>query len=88
VAPRAALDELWSLGHHVVLCEGGPRLLGTMIAEGVVDEWNQTIAPLLIGERGPRIIAGPESSPRRFALTRLLSDESHLFAGYQADDYG
>ena len=51
VEPRVALDELGSLGHHVVLCEGGPRLIGAMIAAGVVDEWNQTIAPVVAARR-------------------------------------
>ena len=86
VEPRAALDALWALGHRVVLCEGGPRLLGTMIADGVVDEWNQTIAPLLVGGEAPRIITGPAPAGRPFTLVRLLRDESHLFASYRRAD--
>ncbi len=54
----AALDALAERGMTRVLSEGGPRLLGTMLAAGVVDELCVTTTPELVGPGPGRIIAG------------------------------
>src|SRR4051812_48951018 len=44
---------------RVVLCEGGPRLLHSLLAYGVVDEIFLTVVPVLVGDDAqPRIVAG------------------------------
>jgi riboflavin-specific deaminase-like protein len=47
-------------GVELVLCEGGPRLFGSLLEEGVVDELFLTISPNLVGgESGPALASGP-----------------------------
>jgi riboflavin biosynthesis pyrimidine reductase len=54
----AALDALAERGMTRVLSEGGPTLLGTMLAAAVVDELCVTTTPELVGPGPGRIIAG------------------------------
>ena len=42
-----------------VLCEGGPTILGALLAEGLVDELFLSLAPRLVGGHGPGIVEGP-----------------------------
>jgi riboflavin biosynthesis pyrimidine reductase len=57
VALRAALVDR---GHRDVLTEGGPSLLGDLVAAGVVDELCLTWVPRLMGGEHPRVLAGPQ----------------------------
>jgi riboflavin biosynthesis pyrimidine reductase len=58
-SPREALADLRGRGVGSVLCEGGPRLFGALLADGLVDELCLTLAPTLTGERGaPRVVEG------------------------------
>jgi riboflavin biosynthesis pyrimidine reductase len=76
-----ALDALGALGHRVVLCEGGPTLLSGLTAADVVDEWNQTIAPVLVGGAMQMMLAAaPAVHP--WALDRVLVDGGHVFTRY------
>lgn len=77
----AAVATIAALGHHVMLCEGGPRLLSDLIAADLVDEWNATISPLVVGDAGPRMIVG-QPARRALVLDRLIADGSHLLARY------
>lgn len=43
-----------------LLCEGGPQLLGGMLAAGEVDEICATFVPRLVGGDHPRIVTGPQ----------------------------
>jgi len=51
----AALGER---GLHALLSEGGPGLLGDLLAAGVVDELCATVVPRLLGGGHPRIVGG------------------------------
>ena len=75
-----ALDLLHDRGWSRVLCEGGPRLNGQLLATGRVDEVFVTVAPLVVGgpgrpdrRREPAGTAGAgprrRASPRRRAAT-------------------
>ncbi len=55
----AALAHLGEAGHRTVLSEGGPTLNGQLISAGLVDEWNLTVAPLLVAGSAPRPAHGP-----------------------------
>ncbi len=79
----AALDELAGLGLRHVLVEGGPSLLGTALAAGVVDEMAMTIAPTVVGGDFPRIVAGPAlGAPDGVALRpHLLVEEAGTLLG-------
>lgn len=54
----AAVDQLAERGLRRVLCEGGPSLLGYVAAAGLLDELCLTIAPMLVGGPGTRIVKG------------------------------
>lgn len=56
---RSALTHLGEAGHRTVLSEGGPTLNGQLIDAGLIDEWNLTLAPLLVGGNAPRPAHGP-----------------------------
>lgn len=55
----AALATLADAGLRHVLSEGGPHLLGSLLAAGLVDELDLTWAPLVVAADRPRIVAGP-----------------------------
>jgi riboflavin biosynthesis pyrimidine reductase len=78
-----ALAALADRGFHDVLCEGGPALLASLLAAGLVDELCVSTAPVLAGSgAGPaRILTGPPL-PAAVPLTlgHLLDDEGTLFA--------
>jgi riboflavin biosynthesis pyrimidine reductase len=76
-------------GHRRVLTEGGPSLLGQLLAGGVVDELFLTLAPVLAGRRdgdgrlgvaeGVHLLPGERGWGR---LTSVRADRSHLFLRY------
>jgi riboflavin biosynthesis pyrimidine reductase len=53
---RKALEDR---GMRQILSEGGPHLLNSLLAAGVVDELDLTWSPLLVGGDHLRITAGP-----------------------------
>jgi len=63
---------LASRGLGRVLLEGGPSLLGSLLAAGGVDEVCLTWSPLLVAGTGPRIASGPPA--------RLTARPAHLIA--------
>ncbi len=78
----AAVRLLHGRGATQLLCEGGPGLLGSLIAEDLVDELCLTVAPLLAGGGAGRIAHGPDSPPRPMTLRHALTRESMLFLRY------
>jgi riboflavin biosynthesis pyrimidine reductase len=78
--PRA-LDELAARGLEQVTCEGGPQLLRTALAAGVVDELDLTIAPALVGAAA-RLLDRPLDDVVRTELRQLLEEDGVLFARY------
>jgi riboflavin biosynthesis pyrimidine reductase len=83
VDPEQALLRLSELGCRVVLCEGGPTLLGELVAAGRIDELCLTIAPLMGGDRLPVSVTPPGAPLRRFALRHVLRDGDTLFLRYE-----
>lgn len=81
-----ALAELGARGAEVVTCEGGPRLNGDLLAADLVDEWDLTISPLLVGDESKRAAVGPAlDAPRGFALGRLLEGDGLLLGRWVRD---
>jgi riboflavin biosynthesis pyrimidine reductase len=75
---RALLARLHDdYGAATVLCEGGPRAYGSLVAAGCVDDEFLSLSPIVIGSRAdrprPGLIEGvcftPESSPRSRPLS-------------------
>ncbi|NEC09444.1 pyrimidine reductase family protein [Streptomyces sp. SID7909] len=84
VDPARAVRELADRGHRRLLTEGGPRLLGQFVAEGVLDELCLTVAPMLTAGDAQRIAGGPAVAvPKRFALASLLEEDGFLFSRYR-----
>lgn len=84
VDPARAVQALAGLGHTRLLAEGGPRLLGQLVAAGVLDELCLTISPMLTVGDAQRISGGPSLAvPRRFELVSLLEEEGFLFSRYR-----
>jgi riboflavin biosynthesis pyrimidine reductase len=83
LSPAAVLGELGRRGLHRVLCEGGPRLFGDLVAADLVDELCLTVAPLLAAGNAGRIAVGPAGSPARpLRLVGALEQDSVLLLRY------
>jgi riboflavin biosynthesis pyrimidine reductase len=67
------LDALPERGGRIV-CEGGPTVVGELLAAGLVDELCLTTAPTIVG--GPPLPAFGTAPPAGFALRRLLVDDA------------
>jgi riboflavin biosynthesis pyrimidine reductase len=78
---RRALDEFAARGLEQVTCEGGPQLLRTALAAGVVDELDLSLAPALVGDRN-RLLDAPLGGVVRTELRQLLEEDGMLFARY------
>ncbi len=78
-----ALAEIGARGRRIVLCEGGPHLLGELVAAGLVDELCFTLAPLLIGGVEPSLlVAAPFHPPLGLHLASVIEDDSALLLRY------
>lgn len=80
-----ALRILRGRGVERVTCEGGPRLLGSLMSEDLVDELSVTIAPTLVGGDAPRIAAGATEKARAMRLEQVLEDDGYLILRYLRD---
>ena len=78
----ALLRSLRGEGVEALLCEGGPRLHGSLQAAGLVDELFLTIAPKLSGAGAPSILEGALAEPIGLQLAWLLEEGGELFARY------
>ena len=90
VEPAAIVDVLRELHLEVVVCEGGPTLLGGLIGAGLVDELFLTVAPQVAGRSpdAPRLglVEGVGFAIDDAPWARLASvmrAESHLFLRYR-----
>jgi riboflavin biosynthesis pyrimidine reductase len=79
VDPERALSELAARELRVVLCEGGPRLLGTLIAVDLLDEYLLTLAPLVGGDRLPVVDTSEMTELRAFDLIHVAEEDGSLF---------
>jgi riboflavin biosynthesis pyrimidine reductase len=81
VTPASILTRLSAA--NVILCEGGPTLVGQFVAEHLVDELDLTIAPVMIGGRSSRIAHGEAAEPPLdMRLDRCLAGDRSLFMRY------
>jgi len=65
-----------------MLCEGGPRLFGALVAGDAVDELCLTLSGVLAGGSGPRIVAGSPEVARRMRLAHARPGGAMLFLRY------
>ena len=79
----ALMRHLEASGLRRILCEGGPTLLGELGALDLVDEWNFTISPNVVGGSAGRPVSTPGEHRNTLRLHQLvMSDDSTLFARY------
>jgi len=78
-----AIAALRERGYEHILAEGGPGILGQLIAGGLLDELCLTIGPLLAGPGAPRVVTGsplPKAVP--MTLAHIIDDNGFLLCRY------
>jgi riboflavin biosynthesis pyrimidine reductase len=85
------VEDLRMRGHGVILTEGGPKVVGQLARERLLDELFLTISPMLAGrtssEDRPGVVDGVDlvSPPHWGELVSLRRHRSHLFARYRLE---
>ncbi|OFE14367.1 deaminase [Humibacillus sp. DSM 29435] len=74
---RDLVDQLHARGLTQLLTEGGPSLLGSFIAAGLVDELCYTIAPHVVGGEHPRTV-GVDGTSATLELALLVEQDSTI----------
>lgn len=83
VDPAAAVRALAARGWTRLLTEGGPRLLGQLVAAGQLDELCLSVAPLLTAGGADRIAHGPAAAgAEHMRLLSVLEEDGFLFTRY------
>lgn len=78
-----AVAALAARGRTRLLTEGGPRLLGQLVADGLLDELCLSVAPLITGGDAPRIVHGAQMPDvQRMRLVSLIEQKGFLFTRY------
>jgi riboflavin biosynthesis pyrimidine reductase len=87
-----AVERLRDRGHRLILSESGPRLTGSLLRAGLVDELFLTVSPLLAGRvpgddrhalvEGADLLKGGAVGARLLGVRR---DSNHLFLRYALD---
>jgi riboflavin biosynthesis pyrimidine reductase len=86
------IGELRNRGLAVLLCEGGPHVMGQLLKDGLLDEAFLTFSPVVAGrgrEHRFGMVEGIELLPAKGVWTKLLSARRHgdyLFVRYGFDE--
>lgn len=90
VSATDVMEALAARGCELILCEGGPHLLGQLLQAGLVDELFLTLAPQLIGRSttAPRLgllegVAFEVGNAPWAQLADLRTAGDHLFTRYR-----
>jgi len=75
-------------GVRAILCEGGPHLNASLLAQGLIDELFLTTVPVLAGAAGAMSImdGAPLQAPVALTLRWMFEHEGELFARYGVGD--
>ena len=85
VDPATALTALAGLRVGIVLCEGGPALLGELVDADLLDELCLTLSPVMGGDALPVAVSSGGPDLARFRLGHALAAGSTLFLRYERD---
>jgi riboflavin biosynthesis pyrimidine reductase len=77
------LDVLERRGLRLIVCEGGPTLLGGLVEAGLVDEADITLSPTFAANAASPRTKAPEA-PVSFELHQVIEGESALMLRYLA----
>jgi riboflavin biosynthesis pyrimidine reductase len=84
---RSLLDFLHAQDLQVILCEGGPSLIGQLVDDGVLDELFLTVSPHLFGrwsgDGRKSLVEGANLHGRLLQLLGVRRHDSHLFLRYR-----
>ncbi|MFI5044993.1 MAG: dihydrofolate reductase family protein [Acidimicrobiales bacterium] len=83
-----AIESLARDGAHVVLCEGGPTLLGQLHLDDLIDEYFLTVAPMGVGGPWTGLFGSAPDEVRRYDLHRVLEDDDFLMLTYRRKRVG
>lgn len=86
VEPALALRALAGLGHRVVLCEGGPHVLGEIVAADRLDELCLSVSPVMGGDPLPVAVTPPGAGLTAFALAGAMVADDTIFLRYERGD--
>ena len=83
VEPARIVEILTSRGLTQIHSEGGPTLLGSFEAAGLVDELCLTMSPILAGGTGKRVADHvADHAPQAMRLAHILESDSMLLLRY------
>lgn len=73
----SAVAQLAARGLRRIDCEGGPGLVGSLLAADLVDEMRVSIVPLAVAGQAGRLAttSSPLDAPRGFSVDSLLVDD-------------
>lgn len=81
----AVLDSFAARGLTRVLCEGGPRLHGTLLDHDLIDEACVTVSPHLIGGPTKRMTETSTFTERAMRLSHVVEDGNVLLTRWLRD---
>ncbi|MET8849295.1 dihydrofolate reductase family protein [Amycolatopsis sp. NPDC004625] len=84
VSAEGVVSTLVAEGLGRIDCEGGPRLFGSLIEAGVVDEFRLTVAPFLVAGTSSRAAVGGVVDPAALELASVLTDGDSVLLRYLA----
>lgn len=82
---QAAMRSLYADGVRIVLCEGGPTLLGQLHELDLIDELFLSLAPILASGTQVGILGGGTETIRQLSLHRVWEANGFLFLNYRRD---
>lgn len=80
---RSLLGRLRERGVDRVACEGGPRLLGQLAEQDLIDEYLVTISPQLVGGEMVGLLGATSPRGTDFGLHEIIRDGDHLMCSYR-----
>ncbi|WP_342742634.1 pyrimidine reductase family protein [Saccharopolyspora flava] len=78
----AATSALAQRGLKRMHCDGGPRLFGSLLEAGAVDELRLTLSPMLVSGTAERIAHGTGIDPADLTLASVLAQDDTLMIRY------
>ena len=84
VPAERVVEALAAEGLGRIDCEGGPRLFGSLIEAGVVDEFRLTVAPFLVAGSASRAAVGGVVGPAELELASVLTGGARVLLRYLA----